>query len=325
MPPPLPPLPPISAARRGAAGRRRRRRARNQMVEGAMPLLRHRLRRDGRRQGRQGRRHPRRHAGGGQSRPQLRQGLFPLEDHVWRRPPDHAAAAQEERRLRQERRVHAGHLGRGLRRDGRAGQAGTEGEGTDRDRHVRLRPVDDLGGLCRDQADARRLSLQQSRSQRTPLHGIRGLRLHAHVRHGRADGLLRRFRGRRCLRALGLEHGGDASDPVDAPDRPAAQPPACQGRGAVHLHPSQFRSRRHPDRLQAGHGSRDPQLHRQSHHHDRPGEPGLRQQAHELREGRDRYRLRPAAGRTRCEKAGEGRRQSPARRSRSTSTPMRPS
>ena len=45
------------------------------------------------------------------------------------------------------------------------GQAGAQGQGPDRDRHVRLGPVDDLGGLCRDQADARRLPLQQSRSR----------------------------------------------------------------------------------------------------------------------------------------------------------------
>ena len=120
------------------------------------------------------------------------------------------------------------------------------------------------------------LPLEQSRPQRAPLHGIGRLRLHAHLRHGRADGLLRRFRGRRRLRAVGLEHGGDASDPVDARGRPPAGPSACEGRGAVDLHPPQRGSRRHPDRLQAGHRSRDPQLHRQPHHQDRPGQPGLR-------------------------------------------------
>ena len=114
-------------------------------------------------------------------------------------------------------------LGRGLRRHGRPGQGDAEGEGTDRARHVRLGPVDDLGRLCRHQADAGRLPLQQSRSQCPPLHGVGRLRLHAHLRHGRADGLLRRFRGGRRLRALGLEHGGDASDPVDAADRPPAR------------------------------------------------------------------------------------------------------
>ena len=45
------------------------------------------------------------------------------------------------------------------------------------------------------------------------------------------------------------------------------EPPARQGRGAVDIHQPQLRSRRHPDRVQARHGSRDPQLHRQPHHH----------------------------------------------------------
>ena len=54
--------------------------------------------------------------------------------------------------------------------------------------------MDDLRRLCRDQADAGRLPLQQSRSQCKTLHGVRRLRLHADIRHGRADGLLRRFR-----------------------------------------------------------------------------------------------------------------------------------
>ena len=290
------------------------------MVEGAVPLLRHRVRRDGRREGRQGRRHPRRHAGGGQPRPQLHEGLFPLQDHVRRRPADHAAAAQEERRLRQERRVHAGELGRGVRRHGRPRQADSERQRTDGSRHVRFGPVDRLGRLCRHQADARRLPLQQPRSQRAPLHGVGGLRLHAHLRHGRADGLLRRFRGGRRVRALGLEHGGDASDPVDASDRPPAQPPACQGRGAVHVHQSQLRSCRYPDRVQARDGPGDPQLHRQPHHLHRPGEPGLRQEPHELRERHDRHRLRPAIGPSAGEES-ERRGQLPQRRSRSTSTP----
>ena len=150
-------------------------------------------------------------------------------------------------------------------------------------RHVRVGPVDDLGGLRRHQADARRLPLQQPRSQCAPLHGLGGVRVHAHLRHGRADGLLRRFRAGRRVRAVGLEHGGDASDPVDAADRsPAVSAPHVQGRGAVHVHQPQFRSRRYADRVQARHRSGDPQLHRQPHHHDRPGEPGFRPRAYDV-------------------------------------------
>jgi hypothetical protein len=76
---------------------------------------------------------------------ELRQGLLPVQDHVRRGPPDHAAAAHEERQVRQGRRVRSRSLGPGLRRDGRAVQARAQGEGPDRRRHVRLRPVDDVG------------------------------------------------------------------------------------------------------------------------------------------------------------------------------------
>ena len=51
-------------------------------------------------------------------------------------------------------------------------------------------PMDDLGRLCRQQADEGGLPLQPYRSQCAALHGIGGHRLHAHLRHGRADGLL---------------------------------------------------------------------------------------------------------------------------------------
>ena len=225
------------------------------MVEGPLSLLRHRMRGHGGRQGRQGSRHPRRHAGRSQSRAELHQGLFPLQDHVWRRPPDHAAAAQEGRRVRKRRRTDAGDVGRSLRRDGRPRQGDAEGKGTDRARHVRLRAMDGLRRLRRHQADAGRLPLQQPRSECPPLHGLGGGRLHAHLRHGRADGLLRRFRGGGRVRAVGLEHGRDASDPVDASHRPPIEPLACEGGGALDLHPPQLRPRRHPDRVQAGHRS----------------------------------------------------------------------
>jgi anaerobic selenocysteine-containing dehydrogenase len=67
-------------------------------------------------------------------------------------------------------------------------QGGAEGQGPDLRRHVRLRPVDHLGRLCRQQAVQGRLSLQQHRPQRAPLHGLRGVRLHPHLRRRRADG-----------------------------------------------------------------------------------------------------------------------------------------
>jgi hypothetical protein len=161
--------------------------------------------------------------------------------------------------------------------------------------HVRLGPVDDLGGLCRLQADAGGLPVQQPRPQRAPLHGLGRHRLHPHLRHRRADGLLRRFRACRRLRAVGLEHGGDAPDPVDAAHRPPAQPPPCPGRLAADLHQPQLRPRRHSDRLPARHRSGDPQLHRPPHHLDRAGQPEFVDRTPRSSRAH-RYRLRPAAG-----------------------------
>ena len=67
-------------------------------------------------------------------------------------------------------------LERGLRRHGREVQGRAQGQGPDRGRHVRLRPVDDLGRLRRGQAVQGRLPHQQPRPQRAPLHGVGGRR-----------------------------------------------------------------------------------------------------------------------------------------------------
>jgi anaerobic selenocysteine-containing dehydrogenase len=63
-------------------------------------------------------------------------------------------------------------------------------QGRERRCHVRLRPMDGVGRLCRRQADEGRLPQQQHRPECAPLHGFRRGRLHAHLRHRRADGLL---------------------------------------------------------------------------------------------------------------------------------------
>ena len=150
-----------------------------------------------------------------------------------------------QRQVRQERRVHAGLLGRGVRRHGREVQGRAEEAGAERRRHVRLGPVDHLGRLCGGEAVQGRLPLQQHRSQCAPLHGLGGRGLHAHLRHRRADGLLRRHRGDRRVRAVGLEHGRDAPDPVDAGDRPPAVRAACAGRRALDLRAPLLRPGRH--------------------------------------------------------------------------------
>ena len=279
-----------------------------QVVEGAVPLLRHRLRRDGGGEGQPRRRHARRRRGRGQPRHQLRQGLLPVQDHVRRGPADDAAAAHEERPVRQGRRVRARLVGPGLRRDGRAVQARAEGQGADRGRHVRLRPVDRLGGLRGAEADEGGLPLQQPRSQRAPLHGVGRGRLHAHLRRRRADGLLRRHRGRRRLRAVGLEHGGDAPGAVDAGDRPAPERQERQGRRAVALRAPLLRAGRHRAHLHAADRPGDPQLHRPPHHQDQPRQPRLRRQAHQLPARQCRHRLRPAARASAAEGGQERRR-----------------
>ena len=66
-------------------------------------------------------------------------------------------------------------------------------KGAERHWHVRLRTMDDLGRLCGQQILQGRLPFQQYRPQRAPLHGVCCHGLHADVRHGRADGLLRRL------------------------------------------------------------------------------------------------------------------------------------
>ena len=302
--PPLPPrLPPMSPCRRRRQNLPAGPDVQLQWSKAPVPLLRHRLRRHGRRQRRTGRRHPRRHAGRGQPRPQLRQGLLPVEDHVRRRPADPAAAAHEERAVRQGRRVPARLLGPRLRRDGAAVEARAEGEGPGRGRHVRLGPMDDFRGLRRLEADAGGLPHQQPRSERPPLHGLGGRHLHPNLRHGRADGVLRRLRARRRLRALGLEHGGDAPDPMDPGDRPPAVRPARADRDVVDLRAPHDRPVRRADHLQARHRPRDPELHRELHHPDRRGEPRIRRQARAT-SGWPTPTSATACGRSTCSSSG---------------------
>ena len=173
-------------------------------------------------------------------------------------------------------------------------KAALEDQGARGGRHVRLRPVDDLGGLCRLQADEGRLPLQQHRPQRAALHGLGRRRLHAHLRHRRADGLLRRLRGSRRLRALGLQHGRDAPNPLDPHRRPPLQCAARSSRGALDLRAPLLRPRRRADHLRTADRPGDPQFHRQAHHRYRPGQRELRRQARQLQARQHRHRLRPA-------------------------------
>ena len=167
---------------------------------------------------------------------------------------------------------------------------------SDHGRHVRLGPVDGVGGLRRGEALQGRVPLEQPRPERAPLHGLRGHRVHAQLRHGRADGLLRRLRARRRVRHVGLEHGRDAPGALDPDHRPAPAAPAREGRGALDLPAPRPRAGRPAHDLHAEHRPRDPQLHRAPHHQHRAREQGVRVEERQLRARQRRHRLRPAAG-----------------------------
>ncbi len=280
---------------------------RHPLGQGAVPVLRRGLRRARRHPERPRGRHSGRPGFAGEQGPQLRQGLLPVEDHVRKRPADDAAAAQEERRLRQGGRVHPGIVERGLRRDGGEVEGGARRQGPDGGRDVRLRPMDDLGGLRRVEALQGRLPQQQPRSERAPLHGECGRGLHAQLRHRRTHGLLRRHRAGRRVRALGLEHGRDAPDPVVAARRSAAHRAARQGRRAVDVRASQLRPRRPADRVHAAGGHGDPQFHLPLHDLEGQGQQRVREEERQFHEGRHRHRLRPSAQSSRREGPGEQR------------------
>ncbi len=150
-------------------------------------------------------------------------------------------------------------------------QAGAEGKGPTARRHVRLRPVDDLRRLCRHQADAGRLPLQQSRSQCPPLHGV----------GGRTPSCAPSAWTSRWAATTISRHadafvlwGSNMAEmhPIlwtRVADRRLGHPHVKVAVLSTFTHRS-MRPRRHPDGLQAGHGSGDPELHRQPHH-PRPG------------------------------------------------------
>ena len=155
-------------------------------------------------------------AGGGQSRPQLRQGLLPVQDHVRRGPPDHAAAAQEAtaRTTRTASStpvswdeafdVMASSAKAALKEKGptRVGMFGS-GQWTIWEGYAATKLM--RAGFRSNNLDPNARHCMASAA----------VALHAHLRHGRADGLLRRFRGtptpsccgartwRRCIRSCG--------------------------------------------------------------------------------------------------------------------------
>ena len=190
-------------------------------------------------------------------------------------------------------------------------------------RHVRLRPMDGVRGLCRRQTLQGRLPFEQHRSERPPLYGLRGRRLHPCIRRRRAHGLLRRPRARRRLCAVGLEYGRDAPGAMVAPDRYAADQTRLRSACPVDLRAPQLRARRPWRDLQATDRSGDPQLYRQLHRAERRGQLGLRQRPRELHQDADRHRLWSAPRRS-ARKGGQERRQGQAKPDRLRPVQERP-
>ena len=167
----------------------------------------------------QRRRRARRRGEPGQQGPAVRQGLSPAGRCCMARPPQAAASAQ---RRRHGLQPHL--LGRGARPDRRQSsrkrsqQHGPEavavygsGQWTVFDGYAALKWV--KGGHAQ----------QQPRAERPAVHVQRGHGLHDAVPKRRADGLLRRLRAGRRLRALGQQHGGDAPGPVQPHSREQAR------------------------------------------------------------------------------------------------------
>ena len=165
--------------------------------------------------------------------------------------------------------------------------------------------MDGVGRLRRFETHEGGISVQQPRSQRAPLHGLRRWRFHAHLRHGRAHGLLRRLRTRRRLRPVGRQHGGDASHPLVSINRSQTKRAPRQSGGVVHLREQMLRTRRHPHGVRATKRSRHSQLHRQPHYSEWQRQRRLRQQAYQLPPGKRGYRLRTAPGTSLGEKRQE--------------------
>ena len=154
--------------------------------------------------------------------------------------PSPAHAAHDERQVRQERQLRPHQLGSGLRHHGRKFKA-TLKERADRRRHVRLRPVDRLGRLCRRQTDEGRPALQQPGSQCPSLHGLRGSGPCVPSAWMNPWAATTTSAGRR-LRPVGLTHGEMHPHPLVAHLRSPSVPPGCAGARALHLRAPRLRA-----------------------------------------------------------------------------------
>ena len=152
------------------------------------------------------------------------------------------------------------------------------------------------------------------------------VRLHAHLRHGRADGLLRRFRSTptpsccgartwpRCIRSCGR----------GVADRRLGDPHVKVAVLSTFTH----RSMDLADIPIIFKPGTDLAILNYIANHiikTRPGQQGVRRRPHDLHARRDRHRLRPAARRSAARPGGQGRGRRRPRWSRSTSRRSRPS
>ena len=264
------------------------------MGQSRLPLLRSRLRdHDGHQQGadrfREGRPEITR-----QSRAHLHQGLLQRQDPIRRGSPHEAAAPQEKRRVRQEREVYAGQLGRGFRCNDREVQGVLRGARTLQRLDLRIGPVHHRRGLRGREVHEGRRAFEQHRPQCAALHGFGRGGLHSDLRDRRAARLLRRHRTDRRGGLLGRQHGGVPPDTVVARDGSQDQAQADADREPLDLQQPHQRHRRPRDDLRAADRPRNPELHRALHDRARGNEPEVRRQTLRVRHGAHRHRLRPA-------------------------------
>ena len=198
-----------------------RRFGRRTEVHVGVPLLRLRLRRHLRGQGQQADQRDRRPGQRVQQGSQLRQRLLLGEDHVRRRPPDHADDPRGQVHEGHRRRFARGELGRSSRP--RVLQAQRDVE----ERQVAPgllaeRPAAHHRRLRLRQVHQSRSSLEQRRPERAPVHGQRRGGVHERVPNRRARRIIQRPRRSRRVRHLGRQHGRSAPHAVLAPDGPQA-------------------------------------------------------------------------------------------------------
>ena len=186
-----------------------------------------------------------------------------------------------ERQIRQERRVHAGLVGRGLRHHG--------GEVQGRAEEARARAA----SACSAPGNGRSgKAMPRSKLIKA---GFRSNNLDPNARHCMASAVAG------FMRTFGIDEPMGCYDDIEAADafvlwgsnmaemhpilwtrvdRPPALRAACARRRAVDLRAPLVRPRRHRHGVQAADRPLHPQRHRQPHHQDRPGQQGFRRQAH---------------------------------------------